>query len=221
MRRDSKLYDVLIASPLIVLLLRGAYDAIQRIAGAMTLIVAGSHPPDLILAMLSSILLLAFLWFQIVLFFVRQLPARKSESIVVKIVALLGSQSVALISLLQPANAAPSLQIVSLVITVIGLFGSCYALWYLGRAFSILPEARVLVVRGAVPVHAASAVFFETLAFFGISLVYQQPLAALLVLLVITAQVIRMGYEERVLAAQFPAYADYARNTARVIPLVY
>ena len=221
MRRDSKLYDILIASPLIVLLLRNGYDIIQRIAGAITEIVAGSRAPDLILAMLSSILLLAFLWFQIVLFFVRQLPARKSQSIVVKVVALLGSQSVALISLLQPVVTAPSMQIVALVITVVGLFGSCYALWYLGRAFSILPEARVLVVHGPYRFIRHPLYFFETLAFFGISLNYQQPLAILLVLLVITAQVIRMGYEERVLTAQFPAYAEYARNTARVIPHVY
>jgi protein-S-isoprenylcysteine O-methyltransferase Ste14 len=221
MRKDSKLYDIAMASPLVVLLLRSAYDQVVKIAGGITLVVSGFHPVDLILAILSSILLLAFLWFQVVLFFVRQLPSRKSESLVVKIVALLGSQSVALISLLHMVDVALPMQIVSLIITLIGLSGSCYALWYLGRAFSILPEARVLVVRGPYRFIRHPLYFFETLAFFGISLSFEQPLAMMLVLLVITAQIIRMGYEERVLSAQFPAYAEYARNTARLIPHLY
>jgi len=133
----------------------------------------------------------------------------------------LGSQSVALISLLPQVEVPLSLRMISLVIAVIGLCGSCYALWYLGRAFSLLPEARVLVVRGPYRFIRHPLYFFETLAFFGISLTFEQPQAILLVLLVIAAQVTRMGFEERVLTAQFPAYAEYARNTARVIPHVY
>ena len=185
------------------------------------MVVGGVYLPDLILGILSNILLLGFLWFQVVLFFVRQLPARKAESLGVKIVAILGSQSVALISLLQQTEVSLWLRIVSLVIAVIGLSGSCYALWYLGRAFSILPEARILVVRGPYRLMRHPLYLFETLAFFGISLTFEQPMAILLVALVITAQVIRMGYEERVLTAQFPAYADYARATPRLIPYVY
>jgi protein-S-isoprenylcysteine O-methyltransferase Ste14 len=221
MRRDSKLYDVLIAAPLIVLLLRGAYQAVQNITGEMALVVTGFHPPDIVLTILNDILRLAFLCFQIVSVFIRRLPARKSESLVVKIVALLGSQSMALLALLQAVGVTPPLRIASLVITAIGLCGSCYALFYLRCAFSLLPEARVLVTRGPYWVVRHPLYFFEMLAFFGVSLIYEQPLSSLLVLLVIAAQLIRMGYEERVLTAQFPTYAEYARNTARIIPRVY
>jgi len=34
-------------------------------------------------------------------------------------------------------------------------------------------------------------------------------------------QILRMNYEESVLGAAFPAYADYRRQTARMLPGLY
>jgi protein-S-isoprenylcysteine O-methyltransferase Ste14 len=56
----------------------------------------------------------------------------------------------------------------------------------------------------------------------GIILLYPS-IAALLIYTVETVlQIIRMGYEERVLRDTFPEYDDYARRTsARLVPRLY
>ena len=84
---------------------------------------------------------------------------------------------------------------VGLVVTV---------LWRLGVAFSIMPEARVLVTGGPYayarhPLYAA-----EFLTIVGISMQFQQPWAVLLGTIVIVLQVVRSVFEEQVLAAAYP-----------------
>jgi protein-S-isoprenylcysteine O-methyltransferase Ste14 len=45
--------------------------------------------------------------------------------------------------------------------------------------------------------------------------------AALLFLLLVATQLLRMHYEEGVLRETFPAYAAYARHTKRLIPGIW
>ncbi|HTN90739.1 MAG TPA: isoprenylcysteine carboxylmethyltransferase family protein, partial [Sorangium sp.] len=56
----------------------------------------------------------------------------------------------------------------------------------------------------------------------GLVLLYPSIAALLIYTTELALQVIRMGYEERVLRETFPEYDDYARQTsARLVPRVY
>jgi protein-S-isoprenylcysteine O-methyltransferase Ste14 len=59
------------------------------------------------------------------------------------------------------------------------------------------------------------------IATLGIAMGYAQPWAALLAVVTFGFQIGRMHNEERVLAATFPEYADYAGRTKRLIPGIY
>lgn len=91
----------------------------------------------------------------------------------------------------------------------------------LRRSFSILVEAREPVTRGVYrfvrhPVYAgqilaAAGVVAWRLAWWNV----------LLFAAFVAIQALRARLEERKLARVFPAYAEYARKTARLIPFVY
>ncbi|MGE5813729.1 MAG: methyltransferase family protein, partial [Acidobacteriota bacterium] len=101
------------------------------------------------------------------------------------------------------------------------LIGSLLALagvWSLRRSFSIEPQARQLVISGPYRYarHPIYACYF--LQYFGLLLVY--PTLALLTVLVTwtLVMIIRMHYEERVLATAFPEYALYKTRVGRLAP---
>ena len=53
---------------------------------------------------------------------------------------------------------------------------------------------------------------------FGICCQFVQPWSVFLALGSLGLQILRMRYEEKVLAQTFPAYRDYAARTAQLIP---
>ena len=109
----------------------------------------------------------------------------------------------------------------SLSLLTVGMAVSAVTLGCLGRSFSLLPQARGLVVSGPYkrlrhPLYAA-----ELVSMFGLMLEFSQPWALLVFVVATLSLVPRMDLEENVLTAAFPEYADYARRTWRVIPGVY
>ena len=85
----------------------------------------------------------------------------------------------------------------------------------LGRSFSILPEARVLVTSGAYAFarHPLYAVEIVTIA--GMAMQYRQPWATLLAAAVIAMLVVRSHFEEKVLTEAYPEYAQYRTRVKR------
>ena len=109
-------------------------------------------------------------------------------------------------------------QIAADIFVLGGSLGSVLVLSRLGKAFSIMPEARMLVTSGpyAYARHPLYAV--EAITVVGIAMQFQQPWAALLGVAVIVLQVIRSLFEERVLMEAYPEYAAYRAKTKRFIP---
>jgi protein-S-isoprenylcysteine O-methyltransferase Ste14 len=103
----------------------------------------------------------------------------------------------------------------------LALAGTCWvlvAVAVLGRCFGILPEARGLVTRGPYRVIRHPVYLGELTAAWGLVLAAASARNLLLGALLTVAQFARMRLEERELTAAFPAYADYARATPRLLP---
>ena len=110
--------------------------------------------------------------------------------------------------------------IAGLVIVAATAFG-VFALLYLRHNFSIIPEARDLVTGGPYrlvrhPLYFAEIAVSLGLAFHGDVHIWSTLILGPFVCI----QVVRSLYEERLLRATFPRYAEYARETSRLVPFV-
>jgi protein-S-isoprenylcysteine O-methyltransferase Ste14 len=108
-------------------------------------------------------------------------------------------------------------------ITAIGAAVAAYAIVNLGRNFSVVPEARVLVTRGVYRVVRHPIYLAESLMILG-ALMGDGELSALMgTFVVIGLQIYRIRVEERLLSRAFPAqFVEFTRRTTyRLIPLVW
>lgn len=101
------------------------------------------------------------------------------------------------------------------------LFGSLIAfwpVWYLRRSFSIEPAARVLRTEG--PYRLARHPIYATqiLIYTGIFLLRASPVAGLALLVWLGVVRVRIGYEERVLCAEYPEYERYRASVGAFGP---
>jgi protein-S-isoprenylcysteine O-methyltransferase Ste14 len=89
---------------------------------------------------------------------------------------------------------------------------------FLGRSFSVMPEARRLVTAGPYAIVRHPLYLFELLGVVGILLQVRSLPGLLLLLLTVTLQIARAQWEEAVLARAFPEFADYRRKVPFLIP---
>jgi protein-S-isoprenylcysteine O-methyltransferase Ste14 len=210
--RDSRLYDLLMGSPLILLsgfALAGFAILVPQQLGAV--------PPDYALIVTEAVTGL-FLALQLVLVCVRRLPVKKACGIAPKLWALAGANFGYALLLLPRAPLGPLMAGLSTVIVVCGTTGSIVTLAHLGKAFAILPQARMLVTGGPYAYVRHPLYLFEQLATLGVALQYRQPWSLMMVAASFALQFPRMRYEEETLKAAFPEYRAYARATPRIIP---
>jgi len=162
----------------------------------------------------------AYLVLQTYFLAVRPSPIGRAEGIVPRASALLGAYLPAALTLL-PTVSSNKLQLASALITTLGTAGAFYALFHLGAAFSLFPQARRLVLTGPYRFIRHPLYLFGELGLIGMSLAYAQPWALLIAALSFFAQFPRMRYEEKVLTAAFSGYSPYAARTSRLIPGIY
>jgi protein-S-isoprenylcysteine O-methyltransferase Ste14 len=203
-----------------LLLLYGLASAGQVVALWQTL--SQGLPDALKMATAASqVATVGFLGLQFGLILVRR-PAQQSAHGVAPFVATWVCVAAPALFVALP-RAAPNagLQLASLTVVTLGMAASIYVLVYLGRCFSILPQARGLVTSGPYarlrhPLYAA-----EMIATAGVMLQFAQPWALGLYIVTAVALAPRMGFEEAVLRKTFPAYGDYMRRSWRLIPGLY
>jgi protein-S-isoprenylcysteine O-methyltransferase Ste14 len=109
----------------------------------------------------------------------------------------------------------------ALMLVIAGMLTSFVVLRWLGRAFSIMAEARRLVTHGPYRLVRHPLYVCEELAVIGTFIQVLSPLAAVIFIMHAVFQVRRMLNEEAVLRATFPEYEHYARRTPRLIPIVW
>ncbi|MDQ6772248.1 MAG: isoprenylcysteine carboxylmethyltransferase family protein [Candidatus Dormibacteraeota bacterium] len=134
--------------------------------------------------------------------------------------AVCSSFAVIAVGLLPDRQSRPQLEVLASAIICVGLLYSIWALLHLRRSFSIMPDARSLVTGGPYALSRHPLYLGEAVGIAGILIPVAGPLAIALGLANLCAQVVRMRWEEQVLAREFPEYAAYARRVPRYAPFL-
>jgi protein-S-isoprenylcysteine O-methyltransferase Ste14 len=145
-------------------------------------------------------------------------PVRKAAGLEPRIAAVLGTFLLTALALLRRQELPPIALGFSSALIITGMLTSFVVLRWLGRAFSIMAEARRLVTHGPYRFVRHPLYVCEELAVIGTFIQVVSPLAVVIFIMHGVFQVRRMLNEEAVLWATFPEYGDYARRTPRLIP---
>lgn len=216
--RETKLYDALMALPLILWFGYGGLQLRPTLVGDIGLIAAGRGSALVWAQLFSLSMAVVFDLLTIWLLVVRDRPVRKARGVLPRLFGFLGTFLGVGILQFPVVPLSPALQFTAAILVGLGSLGSALVLWRLGKAFSIMPEARRLVTGGpyAYARHPLYAV--EMITVIGTALQFAQPGAGLVALGVVVLLVIRSLYEERVLAEAYPEYELYRLKTKRFVP---
>ncbi len=219
--RQTKAYDLIMATPLILWYGLSAMQQLPAIVHKIGDTKSADIDLHFIVATLAQ--LGAFILVITILIFVllRGPATAKAKGLTASIVAIAGASFAIAVTWLPQIQLSFTMSIVSLLLIVIGMTFGAYTMLFLGRSFSIMPQARKLVTSGPYAVVRHPLYLGEGLAILGMMLQYLSPLAVVIVGMQFAFQLQRMQTEERVLASQFPEYRDYMAHTARFIPGVY
>jgi protein-S-isoprenylcysteine O-methyltransferase Ste14 len=145
-------------------------------------------------------------------------PVRKAVGLEPRIAALLGTFLLTAMAMLPRYELSLSALALSCSFVIVGMLSSFVVLRWLGKAFSIMAEARRLIVHGPYAFVRHPLYVCEELAVIGIFIQVMSPVALIVLLAHGVFQIRRMLHEERVLQEAFPEYESYARRTPRLIP---
>jgi protein-S-isoprenylcysteine O-methyltransferase Ste14 len=201
----------------------GTYTVVKggQVFGAAAATVTGSGiAPAGLLLLVVQLLGLTYFGLLAVLFAIRLPRLGGRRTLWTIAVALFATFAVLTIGVLPENQPRPALLGLGAAIVGVGLVYSIWALFHLGRSFSILPESRRLVRSGPYALSRHPLYLGETFAAVGVLLPVAGLPAMAMWLLNVAAQLLRIHWEEEVLQAQFPDYASYARQVPRYLPFV-
>jgi protein-S-isoprenylcysteine O-methyltransferase Ste14 len=138
-----------------------------------------------------------------------------------RVVALGGTFAIMPILALPKVTLPTGVALTSVAFMLAGYAMGMISLSYLGRSFSIVPEARRLVMRGPYRLIRHPLYLAEMLTVIGVTIQHASLLAVQFLAIQIGLQIWRMNLEEQVLSDTFPAYDEYRANTKRLVPGVY
>jgi protein-S-isoprenylcysteine O-methyltransferase Ste14 len=183
------------------------------------------HPGMWDLALLAEVLarsgVLLFFVLAALLALIRMRPLGKAPRLQPRLSALAGSFLLLSVVLFPRHDLSIGLNLLSAGLILLGHLLAVYALASLGRSFSIMAEARRLVIDGPYALVRHPLYVAEEIAVIGLFLQHASFWTALLVVAHFAFQLQRMRNEEQILRETFPAYAAYAARTQRLIPGVY
>lgn len=216
--RHARLFDLAAASPLIIFLVFVIAGLALKIHSE---IAASPYSSQLALSVATKTVGAIFAATQVALFFARKVPIAKFDAWWPRFIAVIGGNSPLLFLMLPDVARGTSAGLISSVVLVVGTVGSIFVLCRLGRAFSVTPQARALVVAGPYRFIRHPLFVSEQVIIFGIMIQYEQPWAFVIFAASALAQFPRMHYEELILSQAFPEYGAYVARTARLVPGIY
>lgn len=219
--RRTKTYDLIAVIPLIIWYGLGVYGQIPTL---LTETVTRQLNAENIRAALHVLAMLSTFAFQallIMLLLLRPPPAVRAEGFGPRVIAF--AHAFLGVAYLWLPSAAPSLaaNIASWLLSSAGTIAAIYVAFWLGRGFSIMPEARELVTQGPYARIRHPLYLAELIGSLGVMLQFREPWSALLFLGLLPLLILRIQSEERVLARAFPEYREYTARTSRLIPGLY
>jgi protein-S-isoprenylcysteine O-methyltransferase Ste14 len=176
------------------------------------------HPADY-LFVLQQLLALAYFTMLVILYSTR-LPKRGTDHrAAVVFIAFTGTFSAIAAPFLPGGGRREGLVLVADLLATFGLAYSVWGLAYLRRSFSIIPEARRLVTGGPYSLSRHPVYLGEIIAAIGINFATAGWPGALAVVYFIVCELLRIRWEEGVLARAFPDdYPAYSRRVDRYLP---
>jgi protein-S-isoprenylcysteine O-methyltransferase Ste14 len=193
----------------------------QVVAISQTLAAPAVSQATLCLEVASEGATIAFIAMQFALVIIRRPVLKTAPGLAPIIVTAAATGAPALLVCIPRADVGDAVRIASLCLLTVGMAASAFILGYLGRSFSLLPQARALVVSGPYkrlrhPLYAA-----ELVSMLGVMLQFAQPWALAIFVAAALVLIPRMDFEEKVLADAFAGYGDYVKRTWRLLPGVY
>lgn len=167
----------------------------------------------------QQLLALTYFTLLVVLYAVR-LPRRGTDHrAAVIFIAFSGTFAAIGASFLPGATRRDGLVVVADLLATAGLAYSVWGLAYLRRSFSIIPEARRMVTGGPYSLSRHPVYLGEVTTAIGVNLATGGWLTAIAIAYFIVCELLRIRWEERILAATFPNdYPAYARSVPRYLP---
>jgi protein-S-isoprenylcysteine O-methyltransferase Ste14 len=181
--------------------------------------IEGLRRPADLLFVTQQLLALAYFTLLVVLYTVR-LPQRGTDHrLAVIFIAFSGTFAAIGASFLPGGTRRDGLVLAADVVATAGLAYSVWGLAYLRRSFSIIPEARRLVTGGPYSLSRHPLYLGEIGTAIGINLATAGWLSAVAIVYFVTCELLRIRWEERILALTFPNdYLAYARRVPRYLP---
>jgi protein-S-isoprenylcysteine O-methyltransferase Ste14 len=196
-----------------------ATAAINQTLGAIALFADYGEPRFLDLA--TRLASIAYVVLVASLTIVRLKPIRNAEGFEPRLSALAGTfLSIALVAL-PLADIGTGLRVTALILMAAGWILSACVLLSLGRAFSVMAQARRLVTTGPYAIVRHPLYLCEEVMVLGVALMHLSIVAVLIVAAHWMFQLRRMTNEEKVLGAAFPECAAYAARTPKIIPRLF
>lgn len=219
--QETKLYDFLAALPIILWFALTIVNLLRTLIPALLRTTWTSLTFADAIILLSQLATVCFLTLALVLLAIRHTPKAKLDGIMPKFAAFAGTFSMGLLAWVERNPPGILLSAVSVFLTLGGMCFSIYSLSYLGRSFSLMPEARRLVTTGPYAIVRHPLYFGEAISMLGVALQYLTPLGIAIFVVHLAFQFQRLLNEERILGTLFPEYEAYRMRTARIIPGVY
>jgi protein-S-isoprenylcysteine O-methyltransferase Ste14 len=120
-----------------------------------------------------------------------------------------------------PAYHSASLSVLATICIVSGTVLAIITVLHLGKAFSIVPQARSVVRCGPYRWLRHPLYLAEEVAIIGALLQFLSPITMAIFVVHIGVQICRIVYEERLLRVTFPEYGTYAMTNWRLVPYVW
>ncbi len=210
----NKLCDLAMVSPLIMWFGLGVIGSTLRISRM-------AREWESALELSSQIATIVLLGLVIVFLVIRRPAVRTAPGLTPRLVALIGCVLPSLFALAPRIDASPATTAPSSAISLIGTAAAIYAVFFLGRSFSISPQARRLVTDGPYSVVRHPLYLAELAVVFGAIWKIQQPWPLIIFSCAVGIQALRIHFEEKILSETFPSYRDYVKRTARLLPGIY
>jgi protein-S-isoprenylcysteine O-methyltransferase Ste14 len=172
--------------------------------------------------LLNRFLTVAFFGFLVVIYAIRSKAIAKDHNPLAIAAAMVGSFVLYGLFLIPGQGRSTDIWVLAAsdLSLAFGITWALYSLSYLGRRFSIVPEARGLVTSGPYRLARHPIYQGEIIAGFGLVLPTLLSLHAVVFVIFLAAQLARTYFEEGVLRSTYPQYEAYARHTHRLIPFV-